>query len=228
MATRISFFKRPGDSSNNYKDETIYFKDSKARKILETKQIKLKAGRGLKLEDNILSIVPSVTGSISLNQFSFTAKIDGKKISYTTIGNPKIFKEASNEAKVAFLNNAFPSSGAYYIEEFSVSNFTSGDSPTAETTPDVPTNAYTIGMKIESIPNNENFDFFAIFITDISESKETENSVTEYASVFDNNAGRVSYIQNYYYDNYGEKQDSPERTFFLEHEGFFQAFFKNL
>ena len=67
MATRISFFKRPGDSSNNYKDETIYFKDSKARKILETKQIKLKAGRGLKLEDNILSIVPSVTGSISLN-----------------------------------------------------------------------------------------------------------------------------------------------------------------
>ena len=70
------------------------------------------------------------------------------------------------------------------------------------------------------ITNNENFDFFAIFITDISESKETENSVTEYASVFDNNAGRVSYIQNYYYDDYGEKQDSPGRTFFLQHEGF--------
>lgn len=228
MATRISFFKRPGDSSNNYKDETIYFKDSKARKILETKQIKLKAGRGLKLEDNILSIVPSVTGSISLNQFSFTAKIDGKKISYTTIGNPKIFKEASNEAKVAFLNNAFPSSEAYYMNTFSESDFTPDSSSTVETTPDVPTDAYTISLKIGDIPDDDNFDFFAIFITGISELRESEDSVIGYISVFDNDIGRVSYIQNYYYDTYGEKQDSPGRTFFLEHEGFFQAFFKNL
>ena len=38
MATRISFFKRPGDYQNNYRNETIYFKDSKARETLEGKQ----------------------------------------------------------------------------------------------------------------------------------------------------------------------------------------------
>lgn len=228
MATRISFFKRPGDYQNNYKDETIYFKDSKAREILNNKQIKLKAGRGLKLEGNILSVIPSATGSVNLNQFSFTAKIDGKKISYTTFGNPKIFKEAGNGPKAEFLNNAFPQQDTYYMNTFSESDFTPDSSSTVETTPDVPTNAYTIGLKINDIPDDDNFDFFAIFITDISELRESEDSVIGYISVFDNDIGCVSYIQNYYYDTYGEKQDSPGRTFFLEHEGFFQAFFKNL
>lgn len=228
MATKISFFRRPGDTSNGYQNETIYFKDSKAREMLNNKQIKLKAGKGLKLEDNILSVVPSTTGSVSLNQFSFMAKINGKKISYTTIGNPKIFKEATNDAKAEFLNNAFPQEETYYIDRFSGGDFTSDSSSTVETTPDVPTNAYTISLKIGDIPDDDNFDFFAIFITDISELRELEGSVIGYISVFDNDVGRVSYIENYSYDVYGQKNDTPGRTFFLEHEGFFQAFFRNL
>ena len=228
MATKISFFRRPGDTSNGYQDETIYFKDSKAREMLNNKQIKLKAGKGLKLEDNILSVVPSTTGSVSLNQFSFMAKINGKKISYTTIGNPKIFKEATNDAKAEFLNNAFPYTETYYMDRFSGGDFTSDDSSATEATPDVPTTAYTISMKINDIPDDDNFDFFAIFITDISELREMENSAIGYVSVFDNDAGHVSYIQNYYYDVYGEKQDSPGETFMNEEGGFFKAFFKNL
>lgn len=228
MATKISFFRRPGDTSNGYQDETIYFKDSKARKILDTKQIKLKAGRGLKLEDNILSIVPTATGSINLNQFSFTAKINGKKISYTTFGNPKIFKEADNRAKAAFLNYAFPWPETYYVTNFYESDFTPDSSSTVETTPDVPTNAYTIGLKINDIPDDDNFDFFAIFITDISELRESEDSVIGYISVFDNDVGRVSYIENYSYDAYGQKNDTPGSTFYVEHEVLFKLFLRNL
>lgn len=228
MATKISFFRRPGDTSNGYRDETIYFKDSKARKILDTKQIKLKAGRGLKLEDNILSIVPTATGSVNLNQFSFTAKIDGKKISYTTFGNPKIFKEAANGAKAEFLNYAFPQQETYYMNTFFESDFTPDSSSTVETTPNVPTNAYTIGLKINDIPDDDNFDFFAIFITDISELRESEDSVIGYISVFDNDIGRVSYIENYSYDEYGQKNDTPGRAFYVEHEVLFKPFLRNL
>lgn len=228
MATRISFFKRPGDYQNNYKDETIYFKDSKAREILNNKQIKLKAGRGLKLEGNILSVIPSATGSVNLNQFSFTVKIDGKKISYTTFGNPKIFKEAGNGPKAEFLNNAFPQQDIYYMNTFSESDFTPDSSSTVETTPDVPTNAYTIGLKIGDIPDDDNFDFFAIFITDISELRESEDSVIGYISVFDNDIGRVSYIENYSYDVYGQKNDTPGRAFYVEHEVLFKPLLRNL
>ena len=228
MATRISFFKRPGDYQNNYKDETIYFKDSKAREILNNKQIKLKAGRGLKLEGNILSVIPSATGSVNLNQSNFIAEIDGKRISYTVIGNPKIFKEADDEAKASFLNNAFDSE-IYYGGYFYGSDFTpESSSPVVETTPDVPYDAYTIGMKIEDLMDDDSFDFFAIFITDISEIHESKDTQTEYVSVFDNIRGRVSYIQNYSYDYYGEVQDEPGRTYYIDHEGFFTAFFKNV
>ena len=60
MATRISFFKRPGDYQHNYRDETIYFKDRKAREILEGKQKKLTAGRGLKLVGNTISLADDI------------------------------------------------------------------------------------------------------------------------------------------------------------------------
>ena len=225
MATRISFFKRPGDYQNNYKDETIYFKDSKAREILSNKQIKLKAGRGLKLDGNVLSVIPSGSGSINLNQFSFIAEIDGKRISYTTFGNPKIFKEASNDAKASFLNNAL-NSDRYHMSSFSGSDFTSDGS--VETTPDIPYNAYTIGMKIGGLTDNDSFDFFAIFITNISEAHELNGAPAEYISVFDNAMGRVSYIQNYYYDQYGEKVESSGNNYYIDHQGFFTAFFKNI
>lgn len=228
MATRISFFKRPGDYQNNYKDETIYFKDSKAREMLNNKQIKLKAGRGLKLEGNILSVIPSATGSVNLNQSNFIAEIDGKRISYTTIGNPKIFKEADDEAKATFLNNAFDTD-LYYMSSFSGSDFTpDSSSPVVEVTPDIPYDAYTIGMKIEDLMDDDSFDFFAIFITDISEIHELKGAPAEYVSVFDNVRGRVSYIQNYSYDNYGELENNPGRTYYTDHEGFFRAFFKNI
>lgn len=228
MATRISFFKRPGDYQNNYKDETIYFKDSKAREILNNKQIKLKAGRGLKLEGNILSVIPSATGSVNLNQSNFAAEIDGKRISYTTIGNPKIFKDADDDAKAEFLNNAFPSSEIYYMSSFYGSDFTpDSSSPVVETTPDVPYDAYTIGMKIEDLMDDDSFDFFAIFITDISEIHELKGAPAEYVSVFDNEQGHVAYIQNYYYDTYGVKCEGL-RTYSIDHNGLFQAFFKNI
>ena len=109
---------------------------------------------------------------------------------------------------------------------FSESDFTSDGS--VETTPDIPYNAYTIGMKIGDLTDNDSFDFFAIFITNISEAHELDGAPAEYISVFDNVKGRVSYIQNYYYDQYDEKVESFGNNYYIDHQGFFTAFFKNI
>ena len=115
MATRISFFKRPGDYQNNYRDETIYFKDRKAREILEGKQKKLTAGRGLKLVGNTISLADDISGGSGLKYFTVegllsetlyegaeTEVIEDKTYSkfgveFTYFGNPQIFVNYANQ-----------------------------------------------------------------------------------------------------------------------------------
>ena len=115
MATKISFFKRPGDYQNNYRNETIYFKDSKARETLEGKQKKITAGRGLKLVGNTLSLADTAAGGSGLKYFTVdgllsktsyegaeTEVIEDKtyskfSVQFTYLGNPQIFINYANQ-----------------------------------------------------------------------------------------------------------------------------------
>ena len=116
MAVKISFFKRAGDYQNNYINETIYFKDSKAREILEGKQKKLKAGRGLKLVGNTLSLADNISSGSNLKYFTIdgllssssyegaeTESIEGStyskfSVQFTYLGNPQIFVNYANQS----------------------------------------------------------------------------------------------------------------------------------
>ena len=62
MATKIEFFKVSDYYSDEYGNEEVYFKDLNAREVLEGKQKKLKAGRGLKLVGNTLSLADTAAG----------------------------------------------------------------------------------------------------------------------------------------------------------------------
>ena len=127
MAVKISFFKRAGDYQNNYINETIYFKDSKARETLEGKQKKITAGRGLKLVGNTLSLADDISGGSNLKYFTIdgllsnssyegaeTESIEGStyskfSVQFTYLGNPQIFVNYTNQgsheyATLKFIN----------------------------------------------------------------------------------------------------------------------------
>ena len=70
MSTKIEFFKT---KTYNNEDVEVYFKDTKAREVLEGKQKKLKAGRGLKLVGNTLSLADNISSGSNLKYFT----IDG-------------------------------------------------------------------------------------------------------------------------------------------------------
>lgn len=115
MATKISFFKRPGDYQNNYRNETIYFKDSKAREILEGKQKKITAGRGLKLIGNTLSLADTAAGGSGLKYFTVDGLLSSGyyegtekeviedneyskfSVQFTYLGNPQVFINYANQ-----------------------------------------------------------------------------------------------------------------------------------
>lgn len=127
MAVKISFFKRAGDYQNNYINETIYFKDSKAREVLEGKQKKITAGRGLKLVGNTLSLADNISSGSNLKYFTIdgllsnssyegaeTESIEGStyskfSVQFTYLGNPQIFVNYTNQgsheyATLKFIN----------------------------------------------------------------------------------------------------------------------------
>lgn len=127
MAVKISFFKRIGNYQNNYIDETIYFKDSKAREVLEGKQKKITAGRGLKLVGNTLSLTDDISGGSNLKYFTIDGLLSGSSyqgaeteliegrtyskfsVQFTYFGNPQIFVNYANQgsheyATLRFIN----------------------------------------------------------------------------------------------------------------------------
>lgn len=93
--------------------ERVYFKDSEATEIIEnTKQKKLIAGRGLKLNGNVLSLADNISGSSNVKYFtvsglrgsysyegcemyegSYQAKLD---VEFAYFGNPQLFIEYVN------------------------------------------------------------------------------------------------------------------------------------
>lgn len=196
MATRISFFKRPGDYQNNYRNETIYFKDSKARETLEGKQKKLTAGRGLKLVGNTLSLADDISSGSSLKYFTVdgllgegyyegaeTVEIDDKQYSkfsvqFTYLGNPQVF-----------INYANQDSHEYATLKF-VSELSSGVEANKQ-------------KAVEAISNLEatDDDYFCLIPVRVI-SGELSREVKGY------NDGNLEacYFADWYIDDYGERQ----------------------
>jgi hypothetical protein len=200
MATRISFFKRPGDYQNNYRNETIYFKDSKARETLEGKQKKLTAGRGLKLVGNTLSLADDISSGSSLKYFTVdgllgegyyegaeTVEIDDKQYSkfsvqFTYLGNPQVF-----------INYANQDSHEYATLKF-VSELSSGVEVNKQ-------------KAVEAISNLEatDDDYFCLIPVRVI-SGELSREVKGY------NDGNIEacFFADWYIDEYGEKQSYSE------------------
>ena len=124
MSTKIEFFKT---KTYNNEDIEVYFKDTKAREVLEGKQKKLKAGRGLKLVGNTLSLADDISGGSNLKYFTIdgllssssyegaeTESIEGTtyskfSVQFTYFGNPQIFVNYANQdsheyATLRFIN----------------------------------------------------------------------------------------------------------------------------
>lgn len=115
MATKIEFFKVSDYYSDEYGNEEVYFKDLNAREVLEGKQKKLKAGRGLKLVGNTLSLADTAAGGSGLKYFTVdgllsetsyegaeTEVIEDKtyskfSVQFTYLGNPQIFINYVNQ-----------------------------------------------------------------------------------------------------------------------------------
>ena len=115
MATKIEFFKVSDYYSDEYGNEEVYFKDLNAREVLEGKQKKLKAGRGLKLVGNTLSLADAAAGGSGLKYFTVdgllskssyegaeTEVIEDKtyskfSVQFTYLGNPQIFINYANQ-----------------------------------------------------------------------------------------------------------------------------------
>lgn len=200
MATRISFFKRPGDYQNNYRNETIYFKDSKARETLEGKQKKLTAGRGLKLVGNTLSLADAAAGGSGLKYFTVdgllskssyegaeTEVIEDKtyskfSVQFTYLGNPQVF-----------INYANQDSHEYATLKF-VSELSSGVEANKQ-------------KAVEAISNLEatDDDYFCLIPVRVI-SGELSREVKGY------NDGNLEacYFADWYIDDYGERQSYSE------------------
>lgn len=124
MATKIEFFKA---NTYNNEDIEVYFKDTKAREVLEGKQKKITAGRGLKLIGNTLSLADNISSGSNLKYFTIdgllssssyegteTELIEGStyskfNVQFTYLGNPQIFINYANQgsheyATLKFIN----------------------------------------------------------------------------------------------------------------------------
>lgn len=93
--------------------ERVYFKDSEATEIIEnTKQKKLIAGRGLKLNGNVLSLADNISGGSNLKYFTVNdmlshSSYEGAEtygdtgyskmtVEFAYLGNPQLFTEYVN------------------------------------------------------------------------------------------------------------------------------------
>lgn len=196
MGTEIEFFKRSGDSSNDYMEEVIYFSDKNAREEIQGKQKKLVAGRGLKLVGNTLSLADDISSGSSLKYFTVdgllskssyegaeTEVIEDKtyskfSVQFTYLGNPQVF-----------INYANQDSHEYATLKF-VSELSSGVEANKQ-------------KAVEAISNLEatDDDYFCLIPVRVI-SGELSREVKGY------NDGNLEacYFADWYIDEYGERQ----------------------
>ena len=197
MATKIEFFKVSDYYSNEYGNEEVYFKDLNAREALEGKQKKLKAGRGLKLVGNTLSLADTAGGGSGLKYFTVDGLLSESSyegaeteviedvtyskfsVQFTYLGNPQIFINYANQDYCEYATPKF-------IEELS-----SG----------VEANKQKMVEAISSLEATDDDYFCLIPVRVISGEFSREVKGYNY-----NGDIEACYFADWYIDDYGEKQ----------------------
>lgn len=187
--------------------ERVYFKDSEATEIIEnTKQKKLIAGRGLKLNGNILSLADNIGGGSNIKYFTVNdmlshSSYEGAEtygdtdyskmtVEFAYLGNPQLFIEYVNTHEESDYD------GNHYMNFYMSFGFVSEiDSNTGSPNKQ---KALDVVSTLEATDD----DYFCVFPLRII-SGEFHRDVTGYSSSSDMEA---CLFARWCYDNYGVKQ----------------------
>lgn len=191
--------------------ERVYFKDSEATEIIEnTKQKKLIAGRGLKLNGNVLSLADNIGGGSGIKYFTVNdmmshSSYEGAEtygdtnyskmtVEFAYLGNPQLFTEYVNTHEESDYN------GNHYMSFYMNFGFvheidSNTGSPNKQKVLDVVSTLEATGD-----------DYFCVFpLRVISGSFMRE--VNGYNSGDSSNVEACMFAR-WYYDNYGVKQSN--------------------
>ena len=182
-------------------DKKVYFTDEALRGELNTKQKKLTAGRGLKLNGNILSLSDSVSGGSNVKYFTVSglrscysyegcemyegssyAKLD---VEFAYFGNPQLFIEYVN---------TYSDSGTNYSYLNFVDGVESGFEP----------NKQKAISAISTLGETED-DYFCLLPLRV-----TSGSYTREVVGYSTGSIEACMFAGWYYDYYGAKQTNSD------------------
>lgn len=205
MGTEIEFFKRAGDSSNDYIEEVIYFSDKNAREEIQGKQKKLVAGRGLKISGNMISLADDIGGGganvkyVTIDNLLGDGYSDGQEtevidnntygkyaVQFAYIGNPKIFLDCADAMET--------NESADEYSDMTALNFVSEIAYNS-------TNRQRAKAAIAELDETKD-DYFLLLAVRVSSGSFLRN-INGIASDYDKLEG--GYFADWYYDSYGER-----------------------
>ena len=192
--------------------ERVYFKDSEATEIIEnTKQKKLIAGRGLKLNGNVLSLADNIGGGSNLKYFTVNdmlshssyegAEIYGDTghskmtVEFAYLGNPQLFTEYVNTHEESNYDDRC------YMNFGFVSEIDSNTgSPNKQKVLDV----------VSTLEATDD-DYFCVFPLRVTSGRSFMREVNGYKSGSSDDIEACKFA-DWYIDYYGERQQLNEIT----------------
>ena len=192
--------------------ERVYFKDSEATEIIEnTKQKKLIAGRGLKLNGNVLSLADNISGGSNLKYFTVNdmlshSSYEGAEtygdtgyskmtVEFAYLGNPQLFTEYVNTHEESNYDDRC------YMNFGFVSEIDSNTgSPNKQKVLDV----------VSTLEATDD-DYFCVFPLRVTSGRSFMREVNGYKSGSSNDIEACKFA-DWYIDYYGERQQLNEIT----------------
>lgn len=192
--------------------ERVYFKDSEATEIIEnTKQKKLIAGRGLKLNGNVLSLADNIGGGSNLKYFTVNdmlshSSYEGAEtygdtgyskmtVEFAYLGNPQLFTEYVNTHEESNYDDRC------YMNFGFVSEIDSNTgSPNKQKVLDV----------VSTLEATDD-DYFCVFPLRVTSGRSFMREVNGYKSGSSNDIEACKFA-DWYIDYYGERQQLNEIT----------------
>lgn len=182
--------------------ERVYFKDSEAAEIIEnTKQKKLIAGRGLKLNGNVLSLADNIGGGSDLKYFTVNdmlanSSYEGAEtygdegyskitVEFAYLGNPQLFTEYVNTHEESYYSGYMNFGFVYEIDG-------STGSPNKQKVLDV--------VSTLEATDDDYFCVFPLRVTSGSFMREVFGYKSDSSNI------EACMFARWYYDNYGVKQ----------------------
>ena len=192
--------------------ERVYFKDSEATEIIEnTKQKKLIAGRGLKLNGNVLSLADNIGGGSNLKYFTVNdmlshSSYEGAEtygdtgyskmtVEFAYLGNPQLFTEYVNTHEESNYDDK------RYMNFGFVSEIDSNTgSPNKQKVLDV----------VSTLEATDD-DYFCVFPLRVTSGRSFMREVNGYKSGSSDDIEACKFA-DWYIDYYGERQQLNEIT----------------